>query len=69
MPKNYKKIFVEREGPKTYKIYQGSAKKEVGGARTQGTAIEKAQKMNPDELLVERVRNTDVGHPDQWRKP
>lgn len=68
MANNYKKLFVEREGPKTYKIYQGSARKEVGGARTQGAAIEKAKKMNPDELLAERVRNTDVGNPDHWRK-
>ncbi len=67
MANNNKKLFIEREGPKTYKIYEGSKKKEVGGARTQGAAIEKAKKMDSEQILVERVQDTDVGGRDQWR--
>jgi len=37
---------------------------------TQAEAIEKARELNPNVApLVERVRHTSVGKPDQWRKP
>lgn len=37
---------------------------------TQGAAIQRARELNPDvQPLVERVRHTSVGKPDQWRKP
>ena len=39
-------------------------------AITQEAAINRARDLNPDaQILVERVRNTDRGHPDKWRKP
>ncbi|MFY9692990.1 MAG: hypothetical protein WA776_15900 [Xanthobacteraceae bacterium] len=37
---------------------------------TQARAIEKAHKLEPSPtVLVERVRHTNRGKPDQWRKP
>jgi hypothetical protein len=39
-------------------------------ADTQAEAIEIARRMHPDKApLVERVRFTDHGKPDKWRKP
>jgi uncharacterized protein YdaT len=36
---------------------------------TQAEAIARAKELNPnDHPDVSRVRNTDAGHPDQWRK-
>lgn len=37
---------------------------------TQREAIDWAKAHNPDggQILVERVRTTDRGHPDRWRK-
>jgi hypothetical protein len=37
---------------------------------TQKEAINRARELNPDAAIhVERVRNTDAGSPDKWRKP
>jgi hypothetical protein len=37
---------------------------------TQAEAISRAKEINNGgPVLVERVRNTDVGHRDKWRKP
>ena len=54
---------------------QFSAKK--GGAQrasaledTQGDAIARAREIDPKAPIhVERVRNTNVGSPDKWRRP
>ena len=36
---------------------------------TQGEAIERAKDMDPDATIhVERVRQTEGGNPDKWRK-
>ncbi|MFX8075172.1 DUF2188 domain-containing protein, partial [Acinetobacter baumannii] len=35
---------------------------------TQGEAIDWAQDRGGD-VFVERVRTTDKGHPDKWRRP
>ena len=41
------------------------------GAAPQAEAIDWAKALNPSDgqILVERVRNTDRGHPDKWRRP
>jgi hypothetical protein len=37
---------------------------------TQREVIERAKKLEPNSTpMVERVRKTDVGHPDKWRSP
>ena len=43
---------------------------ERGVLPTQAEAIERARELNPNVApLVERVRNTDEGSRDKWRKP
>ena len=67
---NQKKIFIERlTGGTSYVARQQGVTKPVAAAHTQAKAIEKAQKLNPTELLVERVRDTKIGGRDKWRKP
>jgi hypothetical protein len=37
---------------------------------TQGEAIDRARELNPNAAIhVERVRHTENGSPDKWRKP
>jgi hypothetical protein len=41
-----------------------------GHELTQAEAIERAREIDPSAaVLVERVRYTDRGHPDKWRRP
>ncbi len=67
--KQPKKLYVERLPNMNYGVKETHDKKPLVTAVTQAKAIEKAQKMNPKELLVERVRMTDRGSRDKWRKP
>jgi hypothetical protein len=65
------KLFVERR-PKEgdYAIRRGGAERISGHEGTQADAIERAKEIDPSaSILVERVRNTDRGHRDKWRKP
>ena len=62
--------FIERRDQGDYAVRKGGAERASATAETQKEAIEKAEEMNPNAtILVERVRNTDVGGRDKWRKP
>lgn len=64
------RLFVERRPQGDYAIRRPESERASAVSPTQREAIERARELNPDaEVLVERVRNTDRGHPDKWRKP
>ncbi len=65
------KLFVVwRREDKDYAIRKPNAQRISGHEATQAEAIERAKEIDPAAaILVERVRNTEWGQPDKWRKP
>jgi hypothetical protein len=64
------RLFVEKRPQGDYAIRRPNSERASDVLRTQREAIERARELNPSrEPLVERVRHTDRGKPDQWRKP
>ncbi len=65
------KLFIERrEEEGDYAIRRPGADRISDRERTQAGAIERAREIDPNATIqVERVRNTDRGHRDKWRKP
>ncbi|MGU3777941.1 DUF2188 domain-containing protein [Burkholderia metallica] len=65
------KIFVERRSDEgDYAVRRPNSQRASAIAPTQREAIERARELNPSgPVLVERVRTTNVGKPDKWRKP
>lgn len=65
------KLFIERRDKEgDYAIRRPNADRISDHEATQAEAIERAREIDPNAaILVERVRNTDAGHPDKWRKP
>jgi len=65
------KLFIERrEQEGDYAIRRPAAARISGHEATQAEAIERAKEIDPTAaILVERVRNTNRGHRDKWRKP
>lgn len=65
------KLFVERrEREGDYAIRRPGSDRASGIADTQREAIEQARRMDPDATIeVERVRDTNRGGRDKWRKP
>jgi hypothetical protein len=64
------KLFIEQRPKGDYAVRKPDSKRASAVEPTQKKAIEHAEKMNPDAtVLVERVRNTNVGRRDKWRKP
>jgi hypothetical protein len=69
MPKE-EELFVERRPQGDYAVRRGGSERASAVEPTQAEAIERAKQINNGgPVLVERVRNTDVGHRDKWRKP
>jgi len=65
------KLFIEyREEEGDYTIRRPGAARASATEATQAEAIETAREMEPEAtILVERVRDTDVGGRDRWRTP
>lgn len=64
------RLFVERREQGDYAVRKPNSERASAVLPTQAEAIERARKLNPGELpLVERVRHTDRGKPDKWRRP
>lgn len=65
------RCFIERrEEESDYSIRRPGADRASGIADTQQEAIEQARRMDPDATIeVERVRDTNRGGRDKWRKP
>lgn len=67
--KNKNAFYIEPNNNGGYNITKGGGKRASDTADTQGKAIERAKDLNPDAPIhVARVRETDKGHPDQYRK-
>lgn len=69
MTKNENDIFIERRPQGDYAIRKADAERASAVEPTQKQAIEKAEKMDPKaKIHVERVRDTEKGGRDKWRK-
>jgi hypothetical protein len=66
-----RELFVERRTEEgDYAIRKPVSKKASDVCDTQAESIERAAEIDPNAaILVERVRNTDRGSRDKWRKP
>lgn len=65
-----KQLFVELRAQGDYAVRKPNSERASAVLPTQQQAIERARELNPGHHpLVERVRHTTMGKPDQWRKP
>lgn len=65
-----KRFFVEQRPQGDFAVRKPNSERASAVLPTQGAAIQRARELNPNvRPLVERVRHTSVGKPDQWRKP
>jgi hypothetical protein len=63
------RLFVERRPQGDYAVRKANSDRASDVLPTQQEAIERAKELNPDgSPVVERVRYTATGKPDQWRK-
>lgn len=63
-------LFVERRPEGDYAVRKPNAERASAVTRTQEEAIQRAREINPGAAIhVERVRHTNGGSPDKWRKP
>lgn len=64
------KIFVERRDQDDYAVRRPKSERASDVLPTQAEAIERAGEIAPEAtILVERVRDTNRGRRDKWRKP
>jgi hypothetical protein len=64
------RLFVERREQGDYAVRKPDSDRASDVLPTQAEAIDRARELNAGKSpLVERVRYTDRGKPDQWRKP
>ena len=65
-----KNIYIERRPQGDYAIRKPKSDRASDVRPPQGEAIERAREIEPGAAVhVERVRHTDAGKPDKWRKP
>jgi hypothetical protein len=63
-------IYVERRPEGDYAVRKPGSERASAVEPTQAGAIERAREIAPNSAIhVERVRDTDVGGRDKWRKP
>ena len=61
--------FIEKRGEGDYAVRKLNSERASDVLPTQKEAIERAKELNPDATIhVERVRHTEEGGPDKWRK-
>ncbi len=62
-------LYVERRPNGDYAVLKANSDRASALTNTQAEAILRARQLNPDAAIhVERVRNTNNGKPDRWRK-
>jgi hypothetical protein len=62
-------FYIERRPEGDYAVRRPGSDRASAVETTQADAIGRARRMNPDAAIhVERVRHTDNGSPDKWRK-
>ncbi len=65
-----KDLFVERRQQGDYAVRRANAERASAVAPTQAKAIAEAHRLEPNAtVMAERVRHTNVGKPDKWRRP
>ena len=63
------RLYIERRPQGDYAVREEHSKRASAIAPTQRGAIEEARRLNPGVAPdVERVRRTNRGKPDQWRR-
>jgi hypothetical protein len=63
------RLFVEQRPQGGFAVRKPNSERASAVLPTQSAAIQRARELNPNaQPLVERVRHTSVGKPDQWRK-
>jgi len=63
-------LYIERREEGDYAIRRGGSSRARAVEPTQSEAIERAAQLDSNAtILVERVRNTNRGSRDKWRKP
>ena len=68
--KNHDQFYIEQRPDKTYAASRGGAERASAIEKTQAEAIQRAREIAPNAPIhVERVRDTNVGSRDHWRKP
>jgi len=60
--------FVERRDDGKYTVKKANAERASGVFDTQSDAINAAKEMTNGPVHIERVRYTEGGSPDKWRK-
>ena len=64
------RLFVEKRPEGDYAVRKPNSERASAVLPTQAEAIQRARDLSPNTSpLVERVRHTSKGKPDQWRKP
>jgi len=70
MSKNNNQWYIEKTEDGKYAAKKGGADRASAIRDTQADAIDRAREIDPDAAMhAERVRHTDQGSPDKWRKP
>ncbi|HEV2290143.1 MAG TPA: DUF2188 domain-containing protein [Candidatus Acidoferrales bacterium] len=65
-----KELYVERREEGDYAIRRPDSERASDVRNTQAEAIERAREIDPNAAIhVERVRDTNRGSRDKWRKP
>jgi hypothetical protein len=63
-------LFIERRDQGDYAVRRPGSHRASDVLPTQGEAINRARELEPNSTpMVERVRRTSRGKPDQWRQP
>lgn len=69
MSKNDDRYYVEQREQGDYAVRRGGAKRASDVLPTQREAIKRGTELGDGRApVVERVKHTNVGKPDQWRK-
>jgi hypothetical protein len=63
-----KPLYIERRPQGDYAIRQSGAERASAVRDTQAQAIRTAKRMTDGPIHVERVRDTNVGGRDKWRR-
>jgi len=64
-----KELYVEQREQGDFAVRRANSERASAVLPTQRQAIERAKELGAEKPLVERVRHTSKGKPDQWRKP
>jgi hypothetical protein len=68
--KEKNELYIERRPEGDYAVRRPDSERASAVENTQSEAIDTAREIEPDAAIhVERVRNTNRGSRDKWRKP